>query len=234
LDSQIDSSELKRFCFEHGADLVGVADLTLLKERFDTRPSGLLNGYLRGISIGISLKGDIVEGISEGPTASYADHYREVNRFLDELARSTTGWLGRLGFQSLAIPASDVVDQLNWCGALSHRAVGRLAGLGWTGKSLMLINPRYGPRFRMATILTEMPLVADKPLENRCGGCRICAEACIAKAIKNTGTDSFYEHRVEAVDINRCITVLKEFRARPEIAAMVCGVCVKVCPYGQK
>ena len=116
---------------------------------------------------------------------------------------------------------------------VSHRAVGRLAGLGWVGKSLMLVNPDYGPRFRMASVLTDMPLTPDNPLENRCGNCRLCAEACVAGAVKDTGTDAYYEKRSEAVDMDKCVAVLKEFKARPEIAAMVCGVCVKVCPYGQ-
>ena len=233
MNLRVESSEIKKFCFSHGADLVGIADLSLLKERFQTRPPGLLDAYISGISIGIALNQEIVEGISGGPTAAYADLYRRVNKSLNELGRDISAWIKERGFTGLLVPASDTVDKDDLRGAVSHRAVGRLAGLGWVGKSLMLINPDYGPRFRMATVLTDMPLTSDDPLGNRCGNCRLCTEACIARAIKGTGTDAYYLKRSEAVDMDRCLAVLKEFEARPEIGATVCGVCIKICPFGK-
>jgi epoxyqueuosine reductase QueG len=233
LNAEIESAELKAFCLSTGADLVGIADLGLLKERFPAHPPDLLDNFSRGISIGIVLDREIIEGISDGPTAAYAFHYREVNRALDELAQRVVEWIEGRGCMALSVPASDVVDEDDWRGAVSHRAVGRLAGLGWSGKSLMLINPRYGPRFRMATILTDMPIEPEGSLENRCGACCLCVDACVAGAVKNVGTISYYEDRSVAVDLDRCVAVLKGFKARMEIGAMVCGVCVKVCPYGQ-
>lgn len=234
LNPEIDSTELKEFCLSSGADLVGVADLSLLKERFHTNPPGLLDDYSRGISIGVALDSEVVEGISGGPTAAYADHYRKVNRALDELSKQVSGYIEEKGYHTLTVPASDVMDEEQWRGAVSHRAVGRLAGLGWVGKSLMLVNPLYGPRIRLATVLTNMSLISDNPLENRCGTCRLCTEACVAEAVKNTGTSTYYEYRFEAVDMDKCVAVLKEFEARQEIGALICGVCVKVCPFGQR
>jgi epoxyqueuosine reductase QueG len=226
------SNELKAYAFSHGADLVGIADLTLLKERFPVTPPDLLDGYHIGISIGIALDREIVEGISGGPTEVYARHYRDVNRSLDDLTEKLVAWIGAREHRALAVPASDVMDKEDWRGAISHRAVGRLAGLGWSGKSLMLISPTYGPAFRLATVLTDMPLESDTPIKNRCGSCTLCVDACVAGAILDTGTDTFYEDRSEAVNLGQCVAVLKEFKARPGIGAMVCGVCIKACPWG--
>ena len=231
---EIGSARVKEFCLAHGADLAGVANLGLLKERFPTHPPGLLDGYIRGISIGIALDQEIIEGISGGPTATYARHYNEANQRLDALAKDIANWVKDRGYSALAVSASDIVDKNDRRGAVSHRAVGRLAGLGWVGKSLMLVNPDYGPRFRMTTVLTDMPLAPDKPIENRCGNCRLCTDACVAGAVKDTGTDSYYEKRSEAVDMDRCMAVLEEFKAHPEIGSLICGVCVKICPYGKK
>jgi epoxyqueuosine reductase QueG len=153
---------------------------------------------------------------------------------LDALAAETARWIRERGFSALAIPASDIVDTTDRRGAVSHRAVGRLAGVGWVGKSLMLVNPDHGPRFRMTTVLGSMPLTPDAPLENRCGNCSLCTEACVAGAVKNKETDTFYNEPSEAVDLDRCMAVLEEFSARPEIGSLICGVCVKVCPYGKK
>jgi len=233
LNPDPETNTLKEFCFSRGANLAGVADLSLLRERFRTHPPGLLDNFTRGISIGIALNREIVEGISDGPTAAYANHYREVNQALDTLAQDIVAWIEERGFTALAVPASDTVDKNDLRGAVSHRAVGRLAGMGWVGKSLMLVNPLFGPRFRMATVLTDMLFAPDRPLENRCGDCRLCTDACVASAVKGAGTTSYYEHRFEAVDLDRCVAVLREFEARPEIGVTVCGVCVKVCPYGQ-
>ena len=95
MTSQIDSTELKEFCYSVGADLAGVADLSSIKERLKTSPPDLLDDYSRGISIGIALDPEVVTGISGGPTAAYADHYRKVNRALDELSSVDAGHVGR-------------------------------------------------------------------------------------------------------------------------------------------
>lgn len=229
----MNSSEIKKYALTHGADLAGIADLTLLKERFPVSPPDLLDGYHRGISIGISLDRAILEEIVDGPTEAYANHYRKINRDLDDLAEQLTDWIRERGHRALAVPASDVVDEEDWRGAISHRAVGRLAGLGWSGKSLMLINPDYGPSFRLATVLTNMDLTPDAPMENRCGSCSLCTDACVAGAILDRGTETFYEERSEAVDLDRCVDILRGFKARQGIEAMVCGVCIKACPYGK-
>ncbi len=229
----MNTNNIKTYALSLEADLVGIADLTLLKERFPVTPPDLLDGYHRGVSVGIGLDREIVEEISRGPTVAYANHYREVNRALDDLTAKLVARIGEEEHRALAVPASDVIGQEDWRGAISHRAVGRLAGLGWSGKSLMLVNPIYGPAFRLATVLTDMDLEPDTPMENRCGSCTECVDACVAGAILDRGTDTFYENRSEAVNLGQCVAVLKEFKARPGIGALVCGVCIKVCPFGQ-
>ena len=67
----------------------------------------------------------------------------------------------------------------------------------------------------MATILTDMELAPDEPMKNRCGSCTLCTDACVAGAILDTGTDDYYEERMDAVDLSSCVAVLEEFKARP-------------------
>jgi epoxyqueuosine reductase len=97
-----------------------------------------------------------------------------------------------------------------------------------------LINPEYGPRVRLVTILTDMPLIPDGPVKNRCGACLECVQACPASAIKNASTDSFYASRDIAVDLKKCHQKLIEFRALPDINTRICGVCIKVCPFEKR
>jgi epoxyqueuosine reductase len=216
-----------------GADLVGVTDTEPLK-RLRLDPPTLLDPFCRAIAIAISLPKAVFEQIDDRPTPLYASVYRSANGILDEIAFQTANLLQKDGFAGLPIPASQVIDRQHWFGAITHKAVGRMAGVGWQGKSLLLVSPEYGPRIRLATILTDAPLEVDSPLENRCGDCTQCADACPVGAIKGVSTEDRYESREEALYFSRCMEKLtNEFSKLPNIDAAICGVCIKVCPFGR-
>jgi len=216
-----------------GADLVGVADTEPLKQlRLD--PPDLIDSFQRALSIALSLPKAVLEQIGDRPTPLYASVYQCANRILDEIAFHAANLLQSNGFNSLPIPASQVLDRENWYGAITHKAVGRMAGLGWQGKSLLLVNPDYGPRIRLATVLTDAPLNPDGPIENRCGDCTACRDACPVGAIKGVGTKDNYETREEALYFSRCAEKLAgEFSKLPNVGSAICGICIKACPYGQ-
>ncbi len=216
-----------------GANLVGVADTEPLKE-LTLDPPNLLDSFTRGVSIALRLPGAVFEQITDRPTPLYASIYQSANRILDEIAFHTVNILQRDGFNALPIPASQVLDRKNWYGAITHKAVGRMAGLGWQGKSLLLVNPDYGPRIRLATILTDAPLKIGRPIKNRCGECNLCRDACPARAIKGVSTKDNYKSRQEALYFSRCVEKLTgEFAKLPDVGSPVCGICIKVCPFGR-
>ncbi len=58
------------------------------------------------------------------------------------------------------------------------------SGVGWIGKSGNLITEAFGPEVRLGTILTSMPLVPDRPIEeSKCGDCAECVKRCPAYAL---------------------------------------------------
>ncbi len=217
-----------------GADLVGIADVDPLKE-LTLDPPDLLEPFVRAVAIAIKLPAAVFEQIVDRPTPIYKSVYTTANLILDQIAFRTAMALQNDGFHSLPIPASQVLDQENWYAAISHKAVARMAGLGWQGKNLLLINPQYGSRVRIATILTKAHLEVDGPIKNRCGICTACQDACPAQAIKGVNTKTHYEDRNEAMHFSRCVEkVSGEFAKIPEIGAPICGICIKVCPFGRK
>jgi epoxyqueuosine reductase len=228
------TEELKAASKDAGADLVGVADLGPFKVERSLLPPSTLERFISVVSVAVRLDDAVVDGIEGAPTPEYARHYRAANARLDSITAQLARWAGVRGFSASAIPASQVVDEVNLLGSISHKAVARLAGIGWQGKSLLIVSPQYGPRIRLATLLTDMPLSPDAPLQNRCGTCRKCAEACPASAIRNISTRDRYETREDALHLNRCVEQTLRFKARPGIGAQVCGVCVKVCPFGRR
>src|ERR1700690_179966 len=228
------TDELKATATAAGADLVGVADLAPLTADETLLPPDALERFTKAVSVAVRLDDAAVESIEKAPTLLYAQHYRAVNATLDRLTTRLSKWVTAQGLSACAVPASQTVDETNLLGAISHKAAARLAGIGWQGKSLLIVSPQYGPRIRLATVLTDMPLASDKPVKNRCGTCNECAKACPASAIKNIHTADRYATREDALHFSRCVEQTRRFKARLGIEAQICGVCIRVCPFGKR
>ena len=228
------TEKLKEYLKEEGADLVGVTDVHSLSE-LKTIPDNLLSPFTHAVSIAMRIPRAVFDFIIDQPTPLYSSMYQNVNRLLDEVAYKGAIMLQSDGYLSLPIPASQIIDYEEWHGAISHKAVARIAGLGWQGKNLLLITPEYGSKVRLVTILTNAPLAVDSPIANRCGKCRKCTEACPAGAIKGHSTKDYYRSRDEALDFSKCaLKLTEEFQHLPNVSGLICGVCIKVCPWGNK
>lgn len=228
------TKDVKEAIGDWGADLVGIADLNALR-KIDTSPDDLLVSFTRAVSVAVRLSHAAFEMIADRPTPIYAAAYQTANRLLDDIAFRIVQRLQDDGYSALPIPASQVLDRENWRGAISHKAVARVAGLGWQGKNLLLITPQYGSRVRLVTVLTDAPLSADAPVKNRCGSCTRCQDACPVGAIKGVATKDYYRDRDEAMFFDRCARKLAgEFAVLPNIGVPICGICIRECPYGRQ
>lgn len=227
-------AKLKAFCAQKGACLCGIADLDPFREGFTVLPDDLLTPFRYAVSVAVRLSDKVINTIVNGPTPEYSVHCRETNALLDGIAAELVKWIEERGFHARAVPASLWIDSEALLGNISHKAVARMAGLGWQGKSLLLVNKEHGPRLRLATMLTDMHLEPDGPVKNLCGKCTACTDACPASAIRNVSTKSNYKNREEALFLDRCYRKLLEFRDREGIGYTFCGVCIEVCPFGRK
>ena len=229
---QIDKAAFIAQIQDWGATLVRVADTSRL-EGLDTEPKDLLSKYPRALSIAIRLSDQIMDDIDQQPTPLYSSHYSRVNALLDDVAIRTTNLLQHHGAQAAPIPASQILDAKNWSSYISHKAVAIAAGTGWQGKSLLVINPEFGPRIRLATVLTNADIEPDVPIANRCGKCEQCTLHCPAGAIRGVNTESHYSSRSEAIDLDKCVRQVRDvFGSLPHITPLICGVCIAVCPWG--
>jgi epoxyqueuosine reductase len=230
----VNSSQFKRFARQCGADIVGIADLGLLKG-LETEPADLLEGFSRAVSIGVRLSDPILDAITDAPTPLYQQHYAKVNALLDLIALRASQYLQGLGFKALPIPASQALNTTEWYSYISHKAVAIAAGVGWQGKSLLVVNPQHGPRIRLVTVLTDADLDPDEPVRNRCGRCTECTEACPVGAIKNVNTKTHYSSRNEAIDFKKCVEQVWQKNTKlPYIENPICGVCIRACPWGKR
>lgn len=203
-----------------GGDLFGVAELTQTPLATYDLDKDLVEKLPFGIAIGVRLADAVLEAIEDHPTLLYLHHYRQANYRLDRIAFDVSALIQRAGGMAIPIAASQIVDWEGQRGHLSHKALAQAAGLGWRGRNNLLVNPAYGARVRLVSILTDLPMLIDSPLDNSCDQCRRCIAACPAGAIKE---------EVREFDHIGCFEKLKEFRNKYNIGQYICGVCVKAC-----
>jgi len=118
-----------------GADLAGIADLEGFRGKIPAVPVDLLAGYRFALSAAVRLDDAIVSAITDHPTLEYAELYRQMNKRLDGIAARVVERIEAEGAHAREVPASAIIEEERLLGALSHKAVARMAGLGWKGKS---------------------------------------------------------------------------------------------------
>ena len=119
-------------------------------------------------------------------------------------------------------------------GPVMDKAWAVKSGLGWQGKHSNIINKEIGSWFFIANILTNQRFENyNKPIEDFCGTCTACIDACPTKAIVQD----------YVVDANKCISYLTienkniipdEFIGKFENWIFGCDICQDVCPWNIK
>ncbi|WP_342430033.1 tRNA epoxyqueuosine(34) reductase QueG [Neobacillus sp. FSL H8-0543] len=113
-------------------------------------------------------------------------------------------------------------------GELSDRAVAEKAGIGWSGKNCAIITPEFGSYVYLGEMITSIPFEPDQPLEDQCGSCTACLDACPTGALVQGGQ----------INAQHCIAFLtqtkglipEEFRDKIGNRVYGCDSCQTSCP----
>ena len=143
-------------------------------------------------------------------------------------ARRVLNFIRDLGYKAIIDPP-----------LLSQKRMAQLAGLGSFGKNSLIINPKYGPWFRLQSILTDAEMVPDKPFEeDLCGDCEKCINDCPVDALIPYKVDpdkclvGIYASRL---DISNIRTVFNQHMPKlTKNSRLMCMTCQKACPYGRE
>lgn len=182
------------------------------------------------VSIVIKLSDAVINGITDAPTHSYFHHYRTVNTHIDNVLLKLGMYIESRGYKYIPIAASQSINGMQ--GLFQHKTVARLSGLGGIGKSGLFVSKKYGPRVRLGTLITDMPFEPAEPFcENICGECKKCVLACPAMAISNTPFSE--ETPMCGLDRKMCSDFMKD-KFKMIGRGAVCGICMRVCPHGEK
>ncbi|MBL6989849.1 MAG: epoxyqueuosine reductase [Bacteriovoracaceae bacterium] len=158
------------------------------------------------------------------------DYHRVIEKRLESLAQTFKKQIGGLETK-ICLDIHPVLER-----DLAYRA-----GLGFFGKSSMLISKSYGSYFIIGSLLLskKLDLEIKTPIGNLCGSCRACVEACPTSAI---------DEENKTVKIGKCVSTFTtelfggkhSDRMPPEGldnangTMFGCDICQDVCPWNKK
>lgn len=198
--------------------------------------------YRYAVVVGKRLDDAIVDGIENGPTMPYYELYNSTNDELNLITAKICRFLTQNGIPCLQIKSTvreeDIPEgfgktlRMNF----SHKMAATRAGLGWIGKTDLLVSEKFGPRIRLATVLTHHRFenLGAPVTESRCGECDLCVEMCPGRAASGKLWDDSVD-RDEFYDAFKCRDACRKLsRERLDKKVSLCGICVSVCPQGKR
>ena len=201
-------------------DIFAVADMASYQKELIGLDSGVKDKYPFALSFGLVLSKGLMETLTDGPTAFYQHHYRQLNYRLDMVAYFLANEIEKKGYSALPFAASQIVDWQSQKAHISHKRVGEISGLGWIGRNNLLVHPVFGAQVRYNTVLTDMPLTAGSAIDYGCGECGACRSVCPVSAIGEE-PDRFDHHG--------CFAMLKRFKNERNLGHHICGLCIRAC-----
>ena len=241
---------VKRKCFDLGFSHVGISKsvflekearrleewlsndfngkMSYMENHFDKRtdPGKLVDGAKSVISVLFNYHNPKKQLDAEAPKISqYAygkDYHFVIKNKLKELQLFLTKIFGEINCRGF-VDSAPVMDKV-WA---------EKSGLGWIGKHANLINKEMGSYFFIAELIVDIELEQDIPINDYCGTCTKCIDACPTEAIVQP----------YVVDGSKCISYLtielkdqilpNEFKGKMDSWMFGCDICQDVCPWNR-
>jgi epoxyqueuosine reductase len=228
------TTEIISLLKSNGASLVGFADISEI-------PMEARDNFPFGISIAVALDPQIIAEIREGPTSRYIKECLRTDALMKKLGQLTLEFLISGGHRAKQLAVTNKIGSRlppKLTTKLPHKTIATKAGLGWIGKTPLLITKQFGSAVRLGSILTDATFDVNEPInKSQCGGCTACVDACPAASI--TGNKWYAgverDYLLDAYKCRRTARKLVIKKIGEEIIGRTfCGICIYVCPWTQK
>ena len=226
---ELTKENLKAFALSRGLDLFGVASIERFKDApRSMHPSSIFPEARSVIVVGRRTLRGGWRGIEEGtywPSYTHFNYHGLLNSFFVPLPLYETACLIEdFGYEAVpyypGVPETQGNRPLRPGGVapdvqLAIRIAGVAAGAGEMGWSKVFLTKKFGPRQRLAAILTDLELDPDALVEPNsiCSLCMACVNGCPG-AIPHIREKRFVEIHIEDktyrwadVDMGRCTLV---------------------------
>ena len=147
----------------------------------------------------------------------YADWYAYLNNALDATSKRIADEFNGIPMTATSTGMASKVNHVSeyFPTVVSHRVHAENAGIGWRGKNSLIVNPIYSCMIRLSGVITNAPLIRTSKLQENCGDCTRCEEAC-----------TYIKNREKLEDYReQCRIYLNTLGLNEE----VCGKCIKAC-----
>ena len=211
-------NEIKTYLKNLGASKVGFADVNGLASEFIDLPYG--------ISLVLELPLEAMEYLQEEDYISYWKTFHGTIAVLKEIALKGEEYIKNLGFNAFALTMErNECDMKKLLSILPYKTIATKSGMGWIGRSALLVTPEYGSAIALGGILTDMPLEVDIPItDSECEDCTNCQDACPVNAI-NPQKWNDRLNRSDIIDIEAC----SEYIIDQYKAGLGCTRCMFEC-----
>ncbi len=218
---------------EELSDICGVADLLSDKDKLIENYGEEILKYPYAIVIGHKMKEEIIEKIplsynDDNIAQEYLNEYHNSHQRIRKISEKIAKHVNDEGYNTIILDVSGDSEEINLKRSFSNKASANIAGVGWIGKNNLLTTREYGPRLTWATILTDAPLedYTGSSMKSQCGDCKMCSRACPGNAIKDVNDPG------KSYDPEKCGKYI--FSRQTEGHPLACGMCLYICPYGNK
>lgn len=171
-------------------------------------------GYNKAILIGIVLEPSYIFRLCNENIIDYYQ-FSEKEKAADSLAEWTADFIEARGYKAYAQSEKNLAlhgfyEETTKTTPLPHKKIALLAGIGWIGKSNLLVTQEYGSAICMCTVLTNATLPTEnKPIiKPKCGDCTVCKDICPTGVIRGA-TWEIAMNRDLIVNVYHCETCLK-------------------------
>ncbi len=203
-------------------------EMNYLERYFDMRidPDKLVPGTNSIIVLGINYYQDQSKKSDEHPNISNYAYGKDYHQVIRSKTKDLIQWM-RSYYGDII--ARSFVDS----GPVMERVWANEAGLSWSGKNTLSINPKSGSYFFLSCILTDLKFEYDHQIKDYCGTCRRCIDAC--------PTDAFHADGY-VLDASKCISYLtielknnipESFHGKMNDWIFGCDICQQVCPWNR-
>lgn len=153
-----------------------------------------------------------------------ADYHDRLRKSAQDLAEDLVEWFPGSRTR-VCIDSAPILERSYACAS----------GIGFIGKNNMLIIPGHGSYLFLTEILTtaSLPFPESTPMQNRCGSCTRCIDACPSGALESPFL----------LDASRCLSYLtiedhgttsNETGKKMGKCFFGCDICQEVCPFNEK